>query len=390
MAQPHWLRKTLVAGAILAAAAGVLAPASSASAVASGASTAVVPPPYAADLPDLSTPAVAYDRAGQPVATGVAVRGADGALLYSARSGSTFGPLQSLGGVIVGDPSVVVNSFGTHFFVRGTDDQVYTNTITPSGAVTGYSTVPGLTVTGDVEALVPNLAPAGSLRIFARGPDGAVWTNSLNGGAWAGWSSLGGSATSDITAARTFAVPNDTVRVFVRGADHRVHVSRVSASGVTAFEPLGDLQVTSDIAVAEDALFGGGFIAARGADSGVWTLNLFTIPYVWKPLGGTATSDPAISFQGNVTSLYVRGTDDALYVNKAASPDAPYRGYERIDGAVAGNPAAFGPGVSALGPGLLLARLAGGSLGLNVDPSPTLQPPHKFGGFTPVPGPAVG
>lgn len=127
--------------------------------------------------------------------------------------------------------------------------------------------------------------------------------------------------------------------------------------GVTAFEPLGDLQVTSDIAIAEDALFGGGFIAARGADSGVWMLNLFTIPYVWKPLGGTATSDPAISFQGNVTSLYVRGTDDALYVNKAASPDAPYRGYERIDGAVAGNPAAFGPGVSALGPGLLLARL---------------------------------
>ncbi|MEV5894743.1 hypothetical protein [Nonomuraea fuscirosea] len=390
MAQPHWLRTTLAAGAILAAAAGVLAPASSASAAASGASTAVVPPPYAADLPDLSTPAVAYDRATPPVATGVAVRGADGALLYSARSGSTFGPLQSLGGVIVGDPSVVVNSLGTHFFVRGTDDQVYTNTITPSGAVTGYSTVPGLTVTGDVEALVPNLAPAGSLRIFARGPDGAVWTNNLNGGAWAGWSSLGGFATSDITAARTFAVPNDTVRVFVRGADHRVHVSRVSAGGVTAFEPLGDLQVTSNIAVAEDALFGGGFIAARGADSGLWTLNLFTLPYVWKPLGGTATSDPAFSFQGNVTSLYVRGTDDALYVNKAASPDAAYRGYERIDGAVSGNPAAFGPGVSALGPGFLLARLAGGSLGLNVDPSPTLQPPHKFGGFTPIPGPAVG
>ncbi|MFI7449798.1 hypothetical protein ACIBQX_20050 [Nonomuraea sp. NPDC049714] len=380
MTQPHWLRKTLTAGVILAVAVGVLAPASFA---------AAVPPSYAADLPDLGTPAVAYDRAFQPTVTGVAVRGADGSLLYSARSGSAFGPLQSLGGAIVGDPSVVVTSAGTHFFVRGTDDQVYTNTITPSGAVSGYAQVPGLTVTGDVEALVPNLAPAGSLRIFARGTDGAVWTNNLNGGAWSGWSSLGGFATSDITAARTFAFPNDTVRVFIRGADHRVYVNRVSASGVTGFEPLGELQVTSNIAVAEDAVFGGGFIAARGADNGLWTLNLFSIPYTWRSLGGTVTSDIALSSQPNVTALYSRGTDNALYVNKATSSDAVYRGFERIDGTVTGNPAAFGTGPNAPGTGFLLARLAGGSLGLNVEPSPTVLPPHKFGGYTPIPGPAV-
>ncbi|MEV0630866.1 hypothetical protein [Nonomuraea wenchangensis] len=384
MVQPHWLRKTLTAGLILAVAAGVLTPGPA------GAAATAAPPPYAADLPDLGTPAVAYDRTAQPTATGVAARGADGSLLYSARSGSSFGPFQSLGGVIVGDPSVVVNAAGTHFFVRGTDDQVYTNTITPSGAVTGYAHVPGLTVTGDVEALVPNLAPAGSLRIFARGTDGAVWTNQLTGGAWSGWSSLGGFATSDITATRTFAFPNDTVRVFVRGADRRVYVSRVAAGGVTPFEPLGDLQVTSNIAVAEDAIFGGGFIAARGADNAVWTLNLFTLPYTWKSLGGSATSDLALSYQANVTALYTRGTDNALYVNKTTAPDAAYRGFERIDGTVTGNPAAFGTGPSVPGTGFLLARLGSGALGLNLEPSPSVLPPHKFGGYSPIPGPAVG
>ncbi|MGW4799123.1 hypothetical protein ACWEPC_42570 [Nonomuraea sp. NPDC004297] len=385
MTEPHWLRRTLTASVILAVAAGLLAFAPSASA-----SPSAVPPPYAADLPDLGTPAVAFDRVGTPVATGVAARGADGSLLYSPRSGSAFGAFQSLGGVIVGDPSVVVNSGGTHFFVRGTDDQVYTNTITPSGAVTGYAQVPGLTVTGDVEAIVPNLVPPTSVRIFARGTDGAVWTNNLSGGAWSGWSSLGGYATSDITATRTFVVPNDTIRVFIRGADNRVYVNRVSTSGVSGFEPLADLQVTSNIAVAEDAIFGGGFIAARGADNGLWTLNLYTVPYVWKPLGGTVTSDIAISYQANVTAFYVRGTDDALYVNKATAPTAVFRGFERIDGTVTGNPAAFGSGPNAPGTGFLLARLTGGSLGLNIEPSPSVLPPHKFGGYAPIPGPAVG
>ncbi|GAA1722836.1 DUF346 domain-containing protein [Nonomuraea bangladeshensis] len=362
-------------------AAGVLTP---------GSSAAAATAPYAADLPDLGTPAVAYDRTSQPTATGVAARGADGSLLYSARSGSSFGPFQSLGGVIVGDPSVVVTTAGTHFFVRGTDDQVYTNTITPSGVVTGYAHVPGLTVTGDVEALVPNLAPAGSLRIFARGTDDAVWTNQLTGGAWSGWSSLGGFATSDITATRTFAFPNDTVRVFVRGADHRVYVSRVAASGVTPFEPLADLRVTSNIAVAEDAIFGGGSIAARGADNAVWVLNLFTLPYTWRSLGGSATSDVALSYQANVTALYVRGTDNAMYVNKTTASEAAYRGFERIDGTVTGNPAAFGTGPSVPGTGFLLARLGSGALGLNLEPNPAVLPPHKFGGYSPIPGPAAG
>ncbi|MFC4112894.1 hypothetical protein [Nonomuraea zeae] len=378
MALPRWLRKPAVAAVIVAASVLALAPPASAA-----------PPPYAADLPELSTPNVAYNLSPF-AATGVAVRGADGSLLFSRRSGSAFGPLQSLGGSIVGDPSVVVTTAGTQFFVRGTDDQVYTNTITPSGAVTGYSAVPGLTATGDVEAIVPNVSPLGSVvRIFARGTDGAVWTNVLRNGQWTGWSSLGGFATSDITAARTFVFPTDTVRVFIRGSDHRVYVSRVTTTSATSFQPLGDLQVTSNIAVAEDFYFAGGEIWARGQDNGLYTYSLVVAPQSWKPLGGTLTSDIAASGQPNITYLYSRGPDGAITVNKRG-PDGVYRGFERLDGAVTGNPAAFGTGPNGPLTEFLLARLGSGALAANLELGSVLQPPNQFTGYVPIAGPPVG
>src|SRR5262245_44165044 len=90
---------------------------------------------HADDIPALGTPQVAYDRTVSQPAKGVAARAADGALLYAARSGSGFGSFQSLGGTIVGDPSAVFTPNGAEMYVRGTDDQVYTNTVTTSGAV---------------------------------------------------------------------------------------------------------------------------------------------------------------------------------------------------------------------------------------------------------------
>ncbi|TMR92350.1 hypothetical protein [Nonomuraea basaltis] len=281
----RWLSRASATTAILTViATGLVSPAS-----------AAAPPPWAADLPDLSTPQIAYNRAAAPVVTGVAARGADGALLYSPRSGNGLGPLQSLGGMIIGDPSVVVTVNGTHFFVRGTDDQVYTNTITPSGAVTGYSVVPGLTVTGEIESISPLLEPAGSIGIFARGPDGAVWNNILRNGVWTGWSSLGGFATSEITAARTFVVPQSTIRVFVRGSDHRIYVNAVTPTGASGFQPLGGLRATSNIAVADDTIFPGNQVFVRGEDNAVWYYNLVSASDLRRGVNNPRWRSPSLA-----------------------------------------------------------------------------------------------
>lgn len=364
--------RRLTAGVVLAAAAGLLPLAQPAG--------AAEPPAYAADLPNLSTPQVAYDFNSLQPARGVAARGADGALLYSARSGDGFAPFQSLGGVIVGDPSVVVTPNGTEMFVRGTDDRVYTNTVTPSGTVTGYSVVPGLAVTGEVESFrVLTGEPAGGVRIFARGADGAVWTNLRRNGSWSGWTSLGGFITSEITAGR---IQTGGIRIFARGSDNRVYFHETDAVFVSGWHVLDGLRVTSNIAVAEGGLLSGVQIFVRGEDNRVYS-RLAALSAPWQPRTGvSATSDIAVTFE----AVYVRGGDNAIYSSRTTG--ATSQPFERVAGQVTGNPAAFtlqplgGPHNQ-----YLLARQPNGALAFNIRPfNGTIG---AFGGYTPIPGPAV-
>ncbi|RAY13358.1 hypothetical protein DPM19_19995 [Actinomadura craniellae] len=388
MQYPFRSRRLLTAVAALVAAVGLVpavSPAAAAVAPSSGHLPAHVPA-YAADLPDLRTPQVAYDPRATQSAKGVAARGTDGALLYSARSGTGFAPFQSLGGIIVGDPSAVVTANGTEMFARGTDDRVYTNTVTPSGAITGYSVVPGLTVTGEVESVIPLGEPLNSIRIFARGPEGAVWTNIRRNGSWAGWTSLGGIITSDITASRQFLSARG-VRIFVRGTDNRVYSLDIGPNEVTGFQALGTLRVTSNIAVTDDTSFNSSLIIARGEDNRLYS-RLLLNGGDWQPLNGvSATSDPAASFN----FVYVRGSDNAIYASQRdINGTSNFSPFQRVEGPVTSNPAAFSQAPNG-GPftQYLLARQPDGALAFNIRPNTgaTFGP---FGGYTPIAGPNIG
>ncbi|QXJ22322.1 hypothetical protein AGRA3207_003307 [Actinomadura graeca] len=391
MQHSSWFRRTVRGGVALTAAAGLLhlaAPAASAAAAAGPAPlAAAAPPAYAADLPSLTTPQVAYDRTANQPAKGVAARGTDGALLYAARSGTGFAPFQSLGGVTVGDPSAVVTSSGnTELIVRGTDNQVYANTVTPSGTVTGYSLVPGLTVTGDIESIVPADEPAGSVRIFARGPEGAVWTNVRRNGSWAGWSSLGGFITSDITASRLYSSIGGNVRIFVRGSDHRVYLNQVSPSGSSGFTAVDDMRVTSNIAIRDSDAINGFEIFARGEDNRVYARNVLVTGSTWKPLDGvSATSDIAVTNR----AVYVRGGDNAIYANPQNSGNGSYTGFQRVEGSVTGSPAAFSlqPNGGPLTQ-YLLARQPDSRLAFNIRPDVGV-PTGPFTGYTTISGPTI-
>ncbi|MFC4055696.1 hypothetical protein ACFOY4_38930 [Actinomadura syzygii] len=356
--------------------------------LASPASAATQPPePYAADLPNLSTPRVAFDLTANQPARGVAARGTDGALLYSARSGSGFAPFQSLGGVIVGDPSAVVTANGTDLFVRGTDNRVYTNTVTPSGGVTGYSVLSGLTVTGEIESIVPRDEPTGSVRLFARGQDGAVWTNVRRNGAWTGWSSLGGVITSDITAGLQLLTVGGNTRIFVRGTDNRVYANRVGPAGASGYQVLGDLRVTSNLTVERDSPFSAQrTLFARGEDNRVYAFSLSVGGATWRPLPAvTATSDIGASTE----SVYVRTSDNTIQTSRQTDGSGTYSPFERVEGQVTANPAAFtlqpngGPLTQ-----YLLARQPNGFLAFNIRPFNGI-PTGPFAGYNAVPGPAV-
>jgi len=364
-------RRLLTAGVVLAAAAGMLP------LVSTAAAAAAVPPASATDPPNLGTPAVAYGyttpQSATGVAMGVAARGTNGALLYSARSGNGFAPFQSLGGVIVGDPSAVVVPNGVQLFVRGTDDRVYTNTVTTSGAVTGYSVVPGLTVTGEVESirLGAESGVAVKIQIFARGPDGAVWTNIQRDGAWAGWTSLGGFITSEITIIRWLSITS----ILVRGSDNRVY--RYNFAPAAGFQALEGLRIIGNIGVCEACIINGAQIFVRGEDNRIYTR--FPAPgEPWKTINGVfATSDITATNQ----ALYVRGPDNHIYTSRSNQP------FERVEGQVTSNPAAF-----TLQPGFLLdeyllARQPNGALAFNI--RPLGSPGGPWGGYTPIAGPTV-
>ena len=206
-----------------------------------------------ADLPQLSTPSTSdTSEAGNALSSYIASRGLDGSLLYAERAAGAqfFTPFVSLGGQLVGDPTAVRTAEGVRIFVRGTDDQVYTNVVRPGIQASGFTTVPGLLVSGEIEAIRGGTGTGDNrvVVLFARGRDGAAWTNTLTNGVPSGWRSLGGFLTSNIAATRLHNTRNgtDSIQLVARGTDKRLYQATLTSAGPVNFLPLGNLQVSSN------------------------------------------------------------------------------------------------------------------------------------------------
>jgi hypothetical protein len=340
-----------------------------------------------ADLPQLSTPAV--DLRDD---TYVFSRGLDGSLLYSRLNGQFFTPFSSLGGQLVGDPTAVRLSNGPLAFVRGTDNQVYTNMISNFTDPGGFVAVPGLRVTGEVAALPPPwLTPPDTVQIFARGTDRAVFTNTRTNGVWSGWTSLGGFITSNITAVWTFppGFGEAAIRLLVRGADHRVYTMLIFANRTTPWTPVGDVQITSNVATVnpgDSALFGGNEFYVRGTDNSLRAYDFNRNE--WANLGGIITSDiSVVQLFAFATHIYVRGADNALYVNRRESTGSfNYSGFQSLGGVLTNNPVAVGAAAVPLARDHVFARGTDNALYINVLPADTTGT-GPFTGFGRFAGP---
>jgi hypothetical protein len=307
--------------------------------------------PLPADVTQFSTPLI------HPSGLFLTTRGMDNSILFSSGTPSTnsYGNFFSIGGQIIGDPTAGIAPQGAQVFARGVGNVAITNLVINYFEPTSFTVIPGLSISSEIAAVT--LQNKGSLppmiRIFARGlDDGMVWTNLLVNGDPQGWVNLGQYATSEITAA---ILPSETIntniRVVVRGGDNRLYAMVLdnSTGGVVSpWTAVGGLTATSNPTLVNEGFAfvpRGNEVFVRGPEGAVWTWN-FDSPG-WVSLGGRIIGDIAVSIPSdNGLHLHVRGTNNAVFLNRRPPGSNRFGGYINLGGVLTGNISASGGGAS--------------------------------------------
>jgi hypothetical protein len=143
--------------------------------------------------------------------------GADGALYHAAQTGSApdaWTPFTSLGGAFAPGTVGVGRAADGRLtvFARGADNAIWTaGQTTPGGAWGGFSSLGG--VLGGSPEVASNAD--GRLEIFVRGTNNIQYPRWQNAdGSWSGWASMGGQVLGDASVARN---PDGRLELFARG-----------------------------------------------------------------------------------------------------------------------------------------------------------------------------
>jgi len=245
-------------------------------------------------------------------------RGSDDGLWTRERSGGTWGPWRSLGGIITAAPAAASSRAGSvTVLVRGRDNAIWTQQI-DSGTSGGWQSLGGFVTTAP--AIVAS-AP-GELDLFARGGDNALWTRHFSNGVWDGWKSLGGFITTAAAGASSAA---GTVEVFAVGGDKAMWTRRAVGGVWGPWSSLGGVVASTPGAVSSAP--GVIDLFARGADNAVATRRSTAGTWSdWSSVGWIVTSPIAavVTTTGGV-ELYARALDGSLstLVLHATSPPSP-------------------------------------------------------------------
>lgn len=204
------------------------------------------------------------------------VRGSDDALWWRRGDGNGAGwtKFQSLGGVLASAPSCVSYKGAANCFVRGSDDALWTIIVEKDGQTNGWMSLDGEITNQPGSATGTTDGETQSLYAFARGTDGGLWIRERGYDAqtelypWKDWRASNFSG---------FASPA---------------CANSKLTGVNCFVRMPD----SSVRVLVGANYAGGEMGS---------------------LGGQTPSPPAAvsSVGGDVVRVFVRGTDDQLWMN---------------------------------------------------------------------------
>ncbi len=151
----------------------------------------------------------------------------------------------------------------------------------------------------------------GAVVVVVRGSNGALWHRDFDGSSWsAAWESLGGTASGTPS---LVASPGDRLDLVVRAGDKSVAWQSRQGGVWSAWQSLGGV-ATSDAVIGFD---GTGYeMVTRGTNNRLATKRLVGTTWSgWVDLGGLATSNPALASDAARSSFAVRGAEGNIAVN---------------------------------------------------------------------------
>ena len=285
--------------------------------------------------PCITTPPPA--TAAPPV--GAAVDLAPGNVAVFARSASTNVAYRSFDGAswagwieippsLTSGIAVVGDASGLYVFGRGTDGLVHCNRRVGEQWL-GDTPLAGLHATSDVRAV----SFQGAIHAFVRGSDRALWHGTMTGGTWQGWSSLGGSFTSNPAAAASAA----GLFVFARDAGYDLQYNVLAGPAWNGWTPLA-ANVASDPSAVTDGA--GVTVVIRQPGDSLMARTFAGGWGAWQDLGGYSLSDPTVAAGPDGLYVFARGGNSGAWCNRRIG--GSWSGFFSLGGDVRGDLAAVG------------------------------------------------
>lgn len=231
-----------------------------------------------------------------------------------------------VGGIVTDSPAIASTGSGNLYaFVRGQDGALYATTYNGStwagwsgSGWNGSNGALGGPTGGTFLGAPSAVAWGGNVTVAVRGTDNALWTSTLSGGSWSSWASVGGAMTSSPTIT---SQNSSNLEVFIRGTNHHLFQNTFNGSSWGGWSDLGGPDGGTFIGDPTAASRSNGIItvyvrtASNSISERYWTTGGGWSPG-WSDIGGATTSSPNVSTEtSGDESVFYRGTDGALYRN---------------------------------------------------------------------------